>query len=84
MPIKPTMLRAVTTSIRFDLVEKNFVSLKIYNTNGQVVATVASREFNKGVQIVNFDATNLTSGLYFYTVKVGNVYSATKKMLLVK
>jgi hypothetical protein len=73
-----------STSIRFDLVEKNFVSLKIYNTNGQVVATVASREFNKGVQIVNFDATNLTSGLYFYTVKVGNVYSATKKMLLVK
>jgi hypothetical protein len=73
-----------TTSIRFDLVEKNFVSLKIYNANGQVVATIVNGERDKGVNVVNFDATNLTSGLYFYTVKVGNVYSATKKMLLVK
>ena len=73
-----------TTSIRFDLVDKNFVTLKIYNANGQVVATVVNGERNKGVNIVNFDASSLTSGLYFYTVKVGNLYSATKKMLLVK
>ncbi|HEY3295030.1 MAG TPA: T9SS type A sorting domain-containing protein [bacterium] len=73
-----------TTSIRFDLVENNFVSLKIYNANGQEVSTIVNGNRQAGVNVVNFDATNLTSGLYFYTVKVGNVYSATKKMLLVK
>jgi hypothetical protein len=73
-----------TTSIRFDLVDDNFVSLKVYNANGQEVGTVVNGNRHAGVNIVNFDATNLTSGLYFYTVKVGNVYSATKKMLLVK
>ena len=44
-------------------------------TNGTVGA---------GRHTVSFDATNLTSGLYFYTVKIGNEFTATKKMLLVK
>jgi hypothetical protein len=73
-----------TTSIRLDLVDANFVTLKVYNANGQEVSTLVSANMAKGVNVVNFDAANLTSGLYFYTVKVGNVYSATKKMLLVK
>jgi hypothetical protein len=72
-----------TTTIRFDLVEKNFVSLKVFNATGQTVATM-SGEFGAGVNFHNFDASNLTSGLYFYTVQIGDVYSATKKMLLVK
>lgn len=73
-----------STSIRFDLVKANNVTLKIYNANGQLVTTLVNGERKAGVNIVNFDASNMTSGLYFYTVKVGNVYSATKKMLLVK
>jgi len=73
-----------TTSIRFDLVDRNFVTLKIYNATGQEVATVVNRECKAGVNVVNYDATNLTSGLYFYSVKIGNEYSATKKMLLLK
>ncbi len=73
-----------TTSIRFDLVDNNFVTLKVYNATGQEVATLVNGERSKGVNFVNFDANNLTSGLYFYTIKVGNVYSSTKKMLLVK
>jgi hypothetical protein len=72
-----------TTTIRFDLVQANYVTLKVYNATGQEVATM-SGEFGAGVNFHNFDATNLTSGLYFYTVQIGDVYSATKKMLLVK
>lgn len=73
-----------STSIRFDLVESNYVTLKIYNAAGQEVATLVNGQMPVGVNLVNFDAANLTSGLYFYTIKAGNAYSATKKMLLVK
>jgi len=73
-----------TTSIRFDLVDRNFVTLKIYNATGQEVATVVNGERHAGVNVVNFDATNLTSGLYFYSIKIGSEYSATKKMMLLK
>jgi len=73
-----------STSLTFDVVEKNFVSLKVFNAAGQEVGTVANGEFEAGRHVVSFDAGNLPSGLYFYTVKVGNAFSATKKMLLVK
>ncbi len=73
-----------TTEITFDVVEKNIVSLKVFNSAGQVVATVANGEFEAGRHIVSFSAANLPSGLYFYSVKIGNEFSATKKMLLVK
>jgi hypothetical protein len=73
-----------STSLTFDVVEKNFVTLKVYNAAGQEVATVANGEFDSGRHIVSFDAGNMPSGLYFYTVKIGNEFTATKKMLLVK
>lgn len=73
-----------STTIRFDLVETNFVTLKVFNATGQEVATLVNGSRAAGVNYVNFDATNLTSGLYFYSVQIGDVYSATKKMLLVK
>jgi hypothetical protein len=74
-----------STKIAFDLVENNTVTLTIYNAAGQEVTSLMSnRTMTKGRHFVNFDATNLTSGLYFYTIKIGNEFSATKKMLLVK
>ena len=73
-----------STSIVFDVVEENFVSLTVFNLTGQEVATLVNGITNAGRHTVNFDATNLTSGLYFYTVKIGNEFTATKKMLLVK
>jgi len=74
-----------TTEIAFDVLNSNPVTLKIYNAAGQEVATLlngVSRE--QGRYVVNFDSGNLTTGLYFYTVKIGSEFSATKKMLLVK
>jgi len=73
-----------STQITFDLVNDNFVSLNVYNVSGQVVATVVNSSMDAGRHTVNFDAGNLTSGLYFYTVKIGNEFTATKKMMLVK
>jgi len=74
-----------STMISFDVLKDNFVTLKVYNAMGQEVSTLANGNYNGGHRYtVNFDAKNLTSGLYFYTIKIGNEFSATKKMLLVK
>jgi hypothetical protein len=73
-----------TTSIVFDVVEDNHVTLTVYNAMGQEVATLVNGVFGNGRHNVEFSSDNLTSGLYFYTVKIGSEFTATKKMLLVK
>ncbi len=73
-----------TTQITFDVLEDNNVSLTVFNATGQEVATVVNGAYAAGRHTVTFDAANLTSGLYFYTVKMGDKFTATKKMLLVK
>ena len=73
-----------STSLVFDVVAENTVNLTVYNAMGQEVATLVNGTMNAGRHTVSFDAANLTSGLYFYTVKIGNEFTATKKMLLVK
>ncbi|MBU1921218.1 T9SS type A sorting domain-containing protein [bacterium] len=71
------------TQIAFDLVESQFVTLKVLNLLGQEVATVASGEFNAGRHTVNFNGADLTSGVYLYTLTMDN-FSATKKLVLLK
>jgi len=59
------------------------VSLKVYNVLGEVVADLLNKELVAGNHSVDFNAANLTSGIYFYTLTSGNLVS-TKKMLLLK
>jgi hypothetical protein len=73
-----------TTSITFDVKDENFVTLKVFNAMGQEVASLVNGLRSNGRYNVHFDSKDLTSGLYFYTIKIGNEFSATKKMLLVK
>lgn len=71
------------TTITFSLTQKSDVSLKVFNLLGQEVATVVNGVKTAGVHKVNFDASELTSGVYFYTIKSGEFVS-TKKMILLK
>jgi hypothetical protein len=73
-----------TTTITFDVLEENLVTLTIYNAVGQQVTTLTNNVYTNGRHTVEFSSDNLTSGLYFYTVKMGSEFTATKKMLLVK
>jgi hypothetical protein len=73
-----------TTSISFDLVEANHVTLKVFNPMGETVKTLVDANVGAGRHSVSFDGRSLTSGLYFYSITVGDRYSATRKMLLVK
>jgi hypothetical protein len=73
-----------TTNISFKIAQSDKVSLKIYNTLGQEVATVLDdKRFTAGRHVVNFDASNLASGVYFYKLQV-NKLVATMKMTLMK
>ncbi len=72
-----------TTMIRFSLKETGVVSLKVYNVIGQLVATLVNEQKPAGTYEYNFDASHLSSGIYFYTIKAGD-FSATKKMILMK
>lgn len=73
-----------TTSIAFDLPASANVTLKVFNPMGAAVTTLVNREFAAGHHDVNFNGSNLTSGLYFYTIQTDNGFTATRKMLLVK
>ncbi len=72
-----------TTNIKFSIPENGLVSLKVYNVLGEVVADLLNKELVAGNHSVDFNAANLTSGIYFYTLTSGNLVS-TKKMLLLK
>jgi len=71
------------TTIRFSIPDQQFVSLKIFNILGQQVSTLVNEVKNAGVYQVNFDASKLSSGVYFYTIEAGSNIT-TKKMMLVK
>ncbi len=77
-----------STSIFFDLPNGAFVSLKIYNMLGQEVANVFEKEFPSGKHSVEFIATNISSGIYFYKLNAidinGKIFSSMKKMILNK
>jgi hypothetical protein len=72
-----------STTIRFGLPAESDVTLKIFNTLGQEVATLATGVMKAGVHSVTFDATNLSTGIYFYQIRAGE-FTSLKKMLLIK
>jgi hypothetical protein len=71
------------TTIRFSIPEAGTVNLSIYNLIGEKVADILNSELKSGSYEVSFDASALSSGVYFYTIEAGNFIS-TKKMILLK
>jgi len=71
------------TNIKFALPNSGNVSLKVYDRLGREVSTLAEGFRSAGTYEINFDASALTSGVYFYKL-VTNDVSFTKKMMLVK
>ena len=71
------------TSIEYALNADGYVSLKVYNVNGEEVASVYEGQRKAGQYTEIFDGSELTSGVYFYTLKM-NGFSQTKKMILMK
>jgi hypothetical protein len=72
-----------TTQIHFALPQAGRVSLKVYNTAGQLVATLADGQFDAGWHSATWDASNLSTGLYLYRLEAGGMMM-TGKAILVK
>jgi hypothetical protein len=73
-----------STKIRYNLLQNSFVNLKVYNAIGTEVASLVNSVMPAGTHEVVFDALGLNSGVYFYTLKTGDNFIQTKKMILMK
>jgi hypothetical protein len=71
------------TKIQYSLPEATHVRLSVYNSIGQEVMQLVNENQTAGKYIVDFDAQNLQSGVYFYKLQTGK-FVETKKMLLIK
>jgi len=72
-----------STTIRYTLPVSGRVAVRVYNILGQVVATLVDETQNAGTYGVSFNASFLSSGVYFYRIQSGS-FDAVKKMLLLK
>jgi len=87
-----------STTIHFSLPHMNFVTLKVYNILGEEVATLVSKNMEKGRYNIEWDASDLPSGVYYYQLQVGypgqgslngskqqeQHFTKTKKLILLK
>lgn len=72
-----------STKISYSLPQSQFATLKIYDAIGNEVVTLVNEKQNSGSYEVEFNANNLSSGIYFYSLKTDNFFE-TKKMILIK
>ncbi|MCU0415262.1 MAG: T9SS type A sorting domain-containing protein [Ignavibacteriaceae bacterium] len=72
-----------STTIKFSIPQSTNVTLKIFNTLGQEVSTLINQNMESGVHTINFDASQMNSGIYFYRLDAGQ-FSEVRKMTLIK
>jgi hypothetical protein len=72
-----------STSIQYAISSRQFVSLKVYDVLGKEIATLVNEEKSTGKYNVEFNASSLASGIYYYQLRAGD-YVETKKMILLK
>jgi hypothetical protein len=72
-----------STTIQYAIGSRQFVTLKVYDVLGNEIATLVNEELPAGEYEVEFNAAGLTSGIYFYQLRAGDLIR-TKKMLMIK
>lgn len=72
-----------TTNLRFTISDFGFTSLKVYDMLGNKVATLVNEQMQPGVYEVEWNATDFSSGVYFYRLQT-NGFIETKKMILLR
>jgi hypothetical protein len=72
-----------STVINYSIKQASFVTLKIYDALGREIVTLVDGERGQGNYSVNFNARNLSNGIYFYRLTAGN-FTDVKKMILLK
>ena len=72
-----------STKIKYSINQPGLITLKVYDLLGNEIATLVNEEKTVGSYEINFDAKILSSGVYFYIMRVGN-FTDTKKFILLK
>jgi hypothetical protein len=72
-----------STRIKFDIPKNALVKLKVYDVLGREVAKLVNANLLAGTYEYTFEGSKFSSGVYFFTLEVGD-FKSTKKMLLVK
>jgi hypothetical protein len=72
-----------TTNIRFDIAKAGLVTLSVYDITGKKVADLVNENLNAGKHTVDFNASNISSGVYFYKIETPD-FTSIKKMMLIK
>ena len=71
-----------STKINYSLSQSEKVSIEIYNTIGQNIQTLVNKQMPAGHHEVEFNAKNLPSGIYLYSIRAGDFYDVKKMILL--
>lgn len=71
------------TKIQYDLPNKSFVRISIFDVTGKLIETLLNETKQEGSYIIEFNASSLPSGVYFYKLET-EIYSEVKKMVLIK
>lgn len=72
-----------STKIDFSLPADSKVTLKVYDISGKEIAVLVNSDMTAGIHTVDFNASGLSSGVYFYSINAGN-FIKTVKMILAK
>ncbi|MFA6598130.1 MAG: SdrD B-like domain-containing protein [Ignavibacteriaceae bacterium] len=72
-----------SSTIRYDIPKTSFVKIVVYNILGREIRVLMNEEKNPGHYEIIFDATDLASGIYYYTITTGD-FTQSKKMILLK
>ncbi len=72
-----------STLIKYSVAQDGFVNVSIFNLLGEKVATLVNSNMKAGSYEINFNASQLSSGVYFYSIDAGD-FKAVRKMLLMK
>jgi hypothetical protein len=72
-----------STSIKYSIPKSVLVTLKIYDVLGKEITTLVNEKEEAGLHKIEFNPTNLSSGVYFYTLKTEG-FLQTKKMILIR
>ncbi len=71
------------TYIKYEMPVEGFVEIEVYNVNGSKVQTLVNENQESGNHEIEFNGSNLSSGIYFYSIEAGS-FLQTKRMILLK
>lgn len=72
-----------STLIKYSIAKDGFVNVSVFNLLGEKVATLVNNNVKAGSYEINFNASHLSSGVYFYSIEAGD-FKAVRKMMLMK